>query len=317
MPSKRLIITVRQDFGVKDQLPVHHDGLVKMITMRGGIDTLPRHLAHQMSRVDSNCSWIRGLRPQFGMYKSRFWLKSSLYPAAEVCAEGVEDLDQLQIQPEHSHQAGWRTNLQSHITGLLDSELFAVTSNLRSLTYVLDLHIKHPSRIGPMQREYFEDTYAAVQHALVSYPIPPTTSAIPDISLTYRRQAFRIACLIYFNTAIRNWEPASELIKSLITKLIAALQSSDLSTSWQPDHAEALLWILYMGTYGCSNALNTERAWLTVELRRVVVIHLRLRTLNDVEQALRGFLYRDVTFCRPLQEIWHDIDEGRVGLEVG
>ena len=39
------------------QRVAHHDGLVKMIELRGGINVLPRVLAHQNSRLVFTCAY--------------------------------------------------------------------------------------------------------------------------------------------------------------------------------------------------------------------------------------------------------------------
>lgn len=44
----------------KDQLEAHCRGLMRMVELRGGIDTLPRIIAHHVSRsVSDSCDFMR------------------------------------------------------------------------------------------------------------------------------------------------------------------------------------------------------------------------------------------------------------------
>lgn len=48
--------------GDRDQLEAHCRGMTRMVELRGGIDTLPRIIAHQVSRLVSDpCDYMRAL----------------------------------------------------------------------------------------------------------------------------------------------------------------------------------------------------------------------------------------------------------------
>jgi hypothetical protein len=177
--------------------------------------------------------------------------------------------------------------------------LFATACDLQFMTHLLELHKREPSKIGSIEREFFEDTYAAAQHLLVYLPHP---AEVMNKSPTYYRQnCWRMAALLYFNMAI--WQcPTPNLLKSMTSRLIESFQESDMSMAWAP-FSEMLLWILVIGC--CASWDKTEKGWFVLELRRVVRL-LDLQSVDDVESSLRSFLYRSSVFHEPLCELWEE-----------
>jgi hypothetical protein len=284
------------------QLMSHHDGHVRMVELRGGIDTLPRFLAHGVSRGDSMMSWSRQSIPQLPMYKSRFRMHGkSLISVTDVCnGLGSEFLrkDPRYQRPNPLH----RVLQRSKFAIFLWDELFSIACDMHGLSYMLDLHFREPGRIGSIEREFFEDTFAAVQHSLVSFPLP--TPDIETSVMYYRQHCWRLGGFVYFNTAIRQWEPGSGPLRFLTSQLIEALQESDLSSKWGPTFSEILLWILFTGY--CGAQADFEKGWFALEMRRVVNV-LDLKSLEDTEALLRSLLWRDVSHREILRQLWEEI----------
>ena len=97
------------------------------------------------------------------------------------------------------------------LENLLSGELSAIVCELYGMTYILDLHMRKPSKIGRIQREFFEDTYAAVQRSLVCFPYASAMNIMKS-KMYYRQECWRIAAYIYLSTDIRNWDKATELL---------------------------------------------------------------------------------------------------------
>jgi len=273
-----------------------------MVELRGGINTLPRDLAQQVSRlvlgfpfdlfllerlysqkhtrVDSYGSWTCASKPRLPMYKSRFrdsrTLGSVMFP------------DQLgsPFNNDRFEKFLWKT-------------LFSTACDLQFLTHLLELHKREPSKIGATEREFFEDTYAAAQHLLVSLPHP--VDVANKSIIYYRQNCWRMGALLYFNIAIRQC-PTPNLLKSMTSRLIESFQESDMSMAWTP-FSDVLLWILFMGC--CGSWDKTEKGWFVLELRRVVRI-LDLHSVEEMEDSLRAFLYRSSVFDEPLRELWEE-----------
>jgi hypothetical protein len=188
----------------------------------------------------------------------------------------------------------------------LAPKAFSTACDLFFLSHILDLHIYEPHRFGPTQCEYFEDTFASAQHALAAMPY---SSGLPVRSVALHQQhCWRIAALIYFNTALR-YSPSPSLLKSMTKRLIEALRDSDTSTAWYPSE-DVLLWIYFMGYVGCTDLYVGskdvfERRWFMEETRRVAKI-LGLKSCDEMGTKLRQMLFREVSHQESLQKLWLD-----------
>jgi hypothetical protein len=177
--------------------------------------------------------------------------------------------------------------------------LFLTACDLQFMTHLLDLHKREPSKIGTIEREFFEDTYAAAQHLLISLPHP--VDLLNKSTMYYRQNCWRMAALLYFNMAIRQC-PTPNLLKSMTSRLIESFQESDTSMAWG-SFSDILLWVLVMGCFASWD--KTEKGWFVLELRRVVRI-LDLHSVEEMECSLSAFLYRSSIFHEPLRELWDE-----------
>lgn len=179
--------------------------------------------------------------------------------------------------------------------------LFNIAADLLHLTNLLDLHDREPHRIGLTEREYFEDTFAACQNGLASFPHPH--SIFLKSVMLYRQECFRLAAFIYFNSGIRV-SPSPKFLKTMTTALIEAFQESDLSSMWQP-YPDILLWILFMGYCGSWDQL--EKGWFVQESRRVIRF-LNLKGWREMENLLMLFLYRSCSYQELLHTLWKEFE---------
>ena len=231
-----------------------------------------------LSRIDSNGAWMRQSKPQLPMYKSQF---RDAEPLLSVMGN-----DLLGSPFENSR-----------FETFLWKDMFSVACDLHRLTYMLELHRREEARIRDKEREYFEDTYAAVQYQLVSLPHPD--AVIAKSTRYYRQNCWRLAAFIYFNIAIRTC-PVSSLLKSITNRLIESLQESEMSSAWVP-FSDVLLWVVFMGC--CATGSEVERGWFALEWKRLVRV-LGLKSFEETESLMSGFLYRSNILRKPLCELW-------------
>jgi hypothetical protein len=171
---------------------------------------------------------------------------------------------------------------------------------------MLDLHCYTPEVFGLNQCEFFEDTFAWVQHALVSMPYPINTSE-KSVSL-HQQHCWRIAALIYCNTAIR-FCPSPNLLKSMTSRLIEGLRESDTSAGWHP-FEDVLLWIYFMGYIGSVDPYlgdedSFQKRWFLEEARRLARI-VGLKNSNEMGSRMRHMLYRESSFENSISQLWQD-----------
>lgn len=180
-------------------------------------------------------------------------------------------------------------------------QLFKVACGLLYLTSLLNVAVREQKRIGAREQEYSEDTFAACQHALVSFSHP--SDVLVKTTMYYRQDCWRLAALIYFNTAIRV-SPSPRLLASMTARLIESLQESDISSGWRPNSG-ILLWILFTGYCGSLNSF--EKGWLMQESKRVARV-MDLKTADEMEDVLEAFHYRKATYGKLLYGLWEKFD---------
>ncbi|KAH7333478.1 hypothetical protein BKA65DRAFT_480018 [Rhexocercosporidium sp. MPI-PUGE-AT-0058] len=267
----------------KAALAAHHKGMIRMVELRGGIDTLPRSIAHHVSRIDSAAAWIFKTKPGLSKPMSRF---------RNVSSQNLI-LRSLVLHPPFTH-----TRLEEFCY----APLFSIASDLRHLTNLLELHDRDPDRMGIDECEYFEDTFAATQYAIVSYP-HPENMLIQDTAV-YRQECFRRAAFLYFNTALR-LPPSVAMIKTITSALIEALQESELSSLWQP-YPDILLWVLFMGHCGASDPF--DEGWFVQEIKRLARF-LQLSNAEEMENLMLEILYRNTVYQKGMRELWDDLEK--------
>jgi hypothetical protein len=240
------------------------------------------------------------------MYRSRFREYGSLISAVDICNRTESELfpnSQRQVSP-----TAWTSPLSSPFQNtkfetFLWDELFSVACELHGLSYMLDLYIRQRSKIGAIQREFFEDTFAGVQHNLISFPYPADTDTMQSTAY-YRQNCWRLAAMIYLNTAIRAYNPISVMVQSFVTKLIPSLRLSDLPMMWS-SFPEVLMWMAFMGR---SVAMNESERYFFSSLLKQGKSLLNLNTASELEGLLQPLLYREVVFGGGLSMIWEEVN---------
>ena len=236
------------------------------------------------------------------MYRCRFRNVHALISAHDVCRHdtilGFLDDPERFVENHPLTSPFPNDKLESFVWG----DLFRMACDLHGLSYILNLCSREPNKLGDVQREYFEDTYAAVQHSLVSFPYPQAAGIVRSCRY-YRQHCWRLAALLYFNMAIRTWGPTSAFMTDVVANLTSALRESDMFSSWSPD-SEVLLWVLTMGICGAWHA--AEKGWLEIELKSLLKV-LDVKSFDEFETLLKSFLYRESTFRQPLLDMWTEI----------
>ena len=283
-----LTVTSALQHDPENSQAAHHRGLVRMVELRGGINTLPRDIAHQVSRCDANCSYHEYIRPLFPMYKSR--LRTVVSPPPTFL------------------------NLELYTNPALEKflckTLFSAASDLHYLTSVIrrrrDTKRKAPD-LSDDEIEYFEDTYATAQHLLVSLPHPHQQARTGNASVYYQRQhAWRLAALLYFNISIRDG-PTPALVSQSFTSLVEALRASGLPGTWGEENLGILTWVIFMGYCG-SKVKPVTQGWFATELSKCKTA-LGIETTSAFKKVLEdaGRLYMEIVQGQFVEELWKEI----------
>ncbi|KIW15317.1 hypothetical protein PV08_05362 [Exophiala spinifera] len=270
---------IPQTKGGKEQFAAHHNGIIRMVQMRGGIDTLPRQAAYHVSKGDGLMAWMRNKPPFLPLFRSRFYRGGKLTAEAKTMIQTFR-----------------KSTVDDHLQEFLGEHLAGVEDCLQNLTQLVELNSHSPRRVTSAMREFGEDTYAKVQHNIVSFSISPR-----DVNVSphgHRQDAWRVAALIYLNSAIRR-APSKYLLQSMTARLVAALQSSDMATLWG-SHRTVLFWVLFIGYLGSNG--QTEQIWFAVKIHQVVQAE-GFQTLGEMRTVLRRFLYRDNMYDRLLKDL--------------
>ncbi|KAE9368500.1 hypothetical protein N431DRAFT_295916, partial [Stipitochalara longipes BDJ] len=289
--------------GDKMATDAHYQGIIKMVRLRGGIDTLPRSLAALIiTRTVVYMAWKHKTKAPFPMYKSRF--RENLMPASavDICNK-FESESELKLFSANQHSPSTEFTRSPFPTtlfeGFLWGDLFITACDLLGLSYTLDLHMREPSKIGRLQREYFEDTFAAAQHGQVAFPYPDDPKVVKSTSY-YRQHCWRTASIVYVNTALRTMYPGTCYMKELTTEIITSLHNSDQASMWYM-YPEVLIWILFVGACGAYDPIG--RGWFLIELRHGMML-LNIRSANELEELLKSLLYTECMQRPYLNKIW-------------
>lgn len=234
------------------------------------------------AKIDSASAWIFQTKPQLAMYKSKFRDPSSVESILGYDASGSPFNEKT-------------------LEDFLWLKLFPVACDLPYLTYLLDLYILEPNRIGEKEREYFEDAFAACLHTLISFSHP--SDILAKTTMFYRQDCWRICALLYCNTGIRVC-PSPKLLATMTSRLIESIQESDISSAWHP-YSKVLLWALFMGYCGSWDPF--EKGWFMKESKRVARV-LDLTSAEEMERALVAFLYHKITHGEWLRKFWENIE---------
>lgn len=184
----------------------------------------------------------------------------------------------------------------------LCEKLFWIACHLHAMTQVLEMVSHQPGIMGPLQREAFEDTYAASKHALASFPSSYNTEIIQSPAY-FHQHSWSVAAMIYVNCSLRTWDIASPPIKLMVSELIYYLRQSDLESMWS-DSPEVMLWILFIGA--TASWEQRDRGWILVKLRHGIDV-LHLRNHEELEKLLMSLLYPECMLRDSLREIWKEI----------
>jgi hypothetical protein len=223
-------------------------------------------------------AWIRNKPPLLPLFRSRFYHKGKL------TAEANKLVKQFWTPAVDDHQA------------FLGSHLSVVEDCLERLTQLIELNCRAPHSVTEAMRQFGEDTYAKAQHDIVSFSI--SSEDIDGSPHHHRRNAWRVAALIYLNSAIRK-APSSNLLQMMVARLVSSLQASEIEGSWTPHH-RVLIWVLFVGYVGSER--QPEQVWFAIKIHQVVEAEA-YQTLEEVRKVLKMSLYRDTMYDDVLEDL--------------
>jgi hypothetical protein len=266
----RLAVAVAFVAGI-DAHKAHQEGLLRLIELRGGINTFPRQEAHELSRIESSGAWMDGTKPRLPMYNSPSRTSQNL-----------------------SVPLSWTSNLAR----FLSPPLLHAAVGMSHLCQVLDAHAQSNQALPALEVEFYEDTFAATQHALADFPHPVVSGdAILDAPLA-QQNCWRCAAFVFFNTTIRS-APNRELLTLATSRLTPSLQYSNTESCWGA-YSAIFLWVMFLTYRGSRDP--SERQYFAACFHRAAQ-KMRLVTIHDARLVLSQQLWRSV--LEPvLQEIW-------------
>jgi hypothetical protein len=157
----------------------------------------------------------------------------------------------------------------------------------------------------------FCDRRNLIQYTMLSIPsqkdLPDPTSPRPIYEPT------RLAMLIYSLTVIFPLPPQTAPIAALTGQLKAALQQTDLRSTWSSSHqAGRLLWILLVGSLAARD-VPEDRNWFVAMLRRLTAKESRVRKFEDLKtEVLSRILWLDRSCDAAGRLLWAEIQEKNV-----
>jgi hypothetical protein len=233
------------------------------------------------------------------MYKSRFRHNGPLVSAVDICNKSESDLfpaANFYVSSDGPFRSPFPNSL---FESYLWPDNFSTACELHGLTYMIELYNRRPSQIGLLHQEFFEDTFAAVQHSLSSFPLPNTIGLIRSSSY-HRQHCWRAAAMIYLNTALRQLVQAPNATKLLISHLTSSIREANLSLMWS-QFPEVTVWMLFMGTFVVND--DPDASWMLSELRYGIGL-LGIRGIQEFESFLDSLLYRHVVYWEHICTIW-------------
>jgi hypothetical protein len=125
------------------------------------------------------------------MYRSRFFDGRTLLTAQTMCSETESEI--LFLIKTRARPFKRIPPFSDTFEQLLLPDLLSTACDLEDLVSMLDFHARAPSHFGNLQREYCEDTFAGVQHALVSFApagyVSTSKSTLIDQAQYHRQKA--------------------------------------------------------------------------------------------------------------------------------
>lgn len=255
--------------GAFNAMRTHHDGLVKLVEMRGGAETFPRVEALGLSRIDSNAAWTEGRRPRLPVY---------INPAPQ--------------ERTYPQTTGLSQSLQRFFA---NSPLFTVASDLQALSLTLEVKAREDGSLPSEDIIHYEDKFAAIQYGIADFPYLEHDF---DTSVWYYRQnCWRNAAFIYLNTAIRT-SPSRALLRSATDRLISSLKKSELG-QWWGTHSDILLWVLSMALNG--DFEDDERGPFELQFRQLIS-HMGLPSFKNLKEVLKQQMWKDSILDQALKD---------------
>lgn len=147
-----------------------------------------------------------------------------------------------------------------------------------------------------------------LQHVeeLMSFHINRTITA--SSRNDFASKAGSIACSIYCNIVFRNAEPNDtklEILKSRLIAIITNLDNIGIQKHRLKPEALFLVWVLFTAGILC---VNEEEQVFFIEHITVLLQHLQIKTWEQVDCVLRGYLWTDKMYPQLCLKFWNQVE---------
>ena len=158
-----------------------------------------------------------------------------------------------------------------------------------------------PSVVTKYHFRYFRVKYHSLEHRLISLPYEPSYLDIQ----TDLQDTLRYATLLYTHSCLPISAPGSPQSRRLVIGLKTNLENSGALSAMVGPLAEAVLWMLFLGSRNASGQI--ERPWFALNLARKIK-SLGLGSWEDAREVLVGFFYQEkalgLSFRESFREAW-------------
>ncbi|KAJ9613098.1 hypothetical protein H2200_003039 [Cladophialophora chaetospira] len=281
-------------YGLLSVHPTHAAGLVQLIKLRGGL--------HKIQTPGLAATVFYS-----GIINASKSLTAPIFPFIPL-AEGD---DQNQNETLWSLLGTSPSELRDEFVfnGLFDlgltDELALVLVAMQRYGQCVQLFVD--GVLPDLDLARFCDRRNLIQHTLLTLPsdrdLPDPSSPHPIYEPT------RLAMVIYSLTVIFPLPPQTAPLAVLTGQLKAALQATDLRSSWSSSHQarRLLIWVLCIGAVAARD-VPEDRSWFVAVLRRLTAKETRLKQFENLKRdVLSRILWLDRSCDAAGRFLWKEV----------
>ncbi|KAL0930193.1 tachykinin family protein [Colletotrichum truncatum] len=259
---------------------VHLTGLHAMIEARGGPDTIKHDyiLCRCINWIDIQVASGLGRVPKFPMFHTLDQVSLPSSVVSRAMTPSLRHMDKLggHNPGESNEPRKIFTTLRQAIcsqAGSVSADTIRIVMNTADSTILHFLYVERRTAT-PVQKRFL---------VLVS------------------------AAQVFLYTVLREIPTTGHMVRTLVTRMRAALDDADSIALIWVSHDAALLWVLFVGIVG--SGTSEDREWFSSRLKKVLqrardILPPERCRREHLQQVLAGFLWRD-KYCLPvLDEIW-------------
>lgn len=188
------------------------------------------------------------------------------------------------------------TGLSERQEGL--KKIFQEMRQLSGMLLTLNIRDKDPAKALFGQEVYITER----QLLLLSVSGDPLSTTPTE---TFINQSLRSAAFVYMYAVLREVPIISILYDTLVKRLRSALDHAGFMLAWSHTQPTLLLWVLAVG--GTAAFARPERPWFVNQMVGLSAI-LELRTMKDLERALRETMWVAGPYDHSFRALWLEIE---------